>query len=596
MTVLDTFTEYEADRAIIRFSILGTVLLLLLFKEKLEKIEKVQTIGFSVTTYSIGVISLTAAVLIGFYAPKHDPIWPDPVPTMRAMTTGGQIRTQQKTIGYSEDDEQLGGSLTLNDQLVFTAITKESHYWRGESKEIYTGKGWRSIDQVENQTFLYAEAYDEKVAVRLYEPTVKTTKQDVSISMVDGQSFWHLFYPGQVLSIEDLRTKEPSEITFHLDYVSGKLGIVKNENRERLLVEEYQMIYDSPEFNITELKQLPQTDPAHIKEVYLQLPESLPERVGELSRQITEGLENRYDKVTTIEKYFSKNKFSYQTENVAIPDRTQDYVDQFLFETQEGYCDNFSTAMVVLLRSIDIPARWVKGFTEGNRVETLENGYKVYEVRNENAHSWVEVYFNGVGWVPFEPTKGFNQSVNFFEDPKEDVPVNTEVEEEKKNNNEEEKTEPERENPFLPQSAGQNIADPTIKKAIEENETDHFVVLARIALVILLVVVISFVLFRNYRRLLSLVFLFYFKYIARSNDYMKNYECILWLLKIYGLNYHHNETLREYAAKVDDVLNNKLFSQLTLHYESCFYGQKLDRMLWEKNKDVFLTIIRTISS
>ncbi|MCD8502287.1 MAG: hypothetical protein LRY71_12180 [Bacillaceae bacterium] len=77
---------------------------------------------------------------------------------------------------------------------------------------------------------------------------------------------------------------------------------------------------------------------------------------------------------------------------------------------------------------------------------------------------------------------------------------------------------------------------------------------------------------------------------------MKNYECILWLLKIYGLNYHHNETLREYAAKVDDVLNNKLFSQLTLHYESCFYGQKLDRMLWEKNKDVFLTIIRTISS
>ncbi|MBM9834622.1 transglutaminase domain-containing protein, partial [Enterococcus faecalis] len=79
-----------------------------------------------------------------------------------------------------------------------------------------------------------------------------------------------------------------------------------------------------------------------------------------------------------------------------------DYVDQFLFESQVGYCDNFSTAMVVLLRSLEIPARWAKGFSPGS--PATENGITTYTVRNLNAHSWVEVYFDGYGWVPFEPT------------------------------------------------------------------------------------------------------------------------------------------------------------------------------------------------
>ena len=91
---------------------------------------------------------------------------------------------------------------------------------------------------------------------------------------------------------------------------------------------------------------------------------------------------------------------------MAIPGEEDDYVDQFLFDTKTGYCDNFSSAMVVLLRSIGIPARWVKGYNSGTVIGKSENDTLIYEIRNNNAHSWVEVYFPGFGWVPLNRRKG----------------------------------------------------------------------------------------------------------------------------------------------------------------------------------------------
>lgn len=76
-----------------------------------------------------------------------------------------------------------------------------------------------------------------------------------------------------------------------------------------------------------------------------------------------------FDKVKAVEDYLGSDAFTYETENVTIPKNDEDYVDQFLFETKMGYCDNFSSAMVVLLRSAGIPARWVKGYTSGEYKE-----------------------------------------------------------------------------------------------------------------------------------------------------------------------------------------------------------------------------------
>ncbi|MCK9905913.1 transglutaminase-like domain-containing protein, partial [Frankia sp. Cpl3] len=88
----------------------------------------------------------------------------------------------------------------------------------------------------------------------------------------------------------------------------------------------------------------------------------------------------------------------------------------FLFESQRGYCDHFSSAMAVMLRSIGIPVRWVKGFAPGTSIGTDSNGVDTVEVRNRDAHSWVEVYFAGSGWIPFEATSTFISPIRINHD------------------------------------------------------------------------------------------------------------------------------------------------------------------------------------
>ncbi|MBC8931800.1 transglutaminase domain-containing protein, partial [Escherichia coli] len=74
--------------------------------------------------------------------------------------------------------------------------------------------------------------------------------------------------------------------------------------------------------------------------------------------------------------------FTYSTDDAKETPRGADYVDQFLFETQIGYCDNFSTSMVVMLRTLGIPARWAKGYTPGES-EKKENDAKTpYTITN----------------------------------------------------------------------------------------------------------------------------------------------------------------------------------------------------------------------
>src|SRR5690625_4458300 len=97
--------------------------------------------------------------------------------------------------------------------------------------------------------------------------------------------------------------------------------------------------------------------------------------------------------------------------------------------------------MVVMLRSKYIPARWEKGFTGGEKTGKTVEGrlgtYDVYEVTNANAHSWVEVFFQEVGWVPFEPTQGFINLMDVYEE-NEDLGENeNDLNDEDQENNEE---------------------------------------------------------------------------------------------------------------------------------------------------------------
>jgi protein-glutamine gamma-glutamyltransferase len=129
---------------------------------------------------------------------------------------------------------------------------------------------------------------------------------------------------------------------------------------------------------------------------YLQLP-PVDGRVVSLAKQITASADNNYDKAAAVELYLRTN-FGY---TLQLP-RTvaRDPVANFLFERKQGHCEYFASAMAIMLRTLGIPSRVVNGFRTGEFNDLTSQ----YLVRASNAHSWVEAYFPGYGWMSFDPT------------------------------------------------------------------------------------------------------------------------------------------------------------------------------------------------
>jgi len=131
---------------------------------------------------------------------------------------------------------------------------------------------------------------------------------------------------------------------------------------------------------------------------FLQLPQDLDPRIGALADSLTEGMATRYDKAEAIRRHLSS--FAYTLELPATARETS--LEYFLFERRAGHCEYFSTAMVTLLRAAGIEARNVNGFLGG---EWSQFGDYLAVTQNQ-AHSWVEVWFPDFGWVTFDPTPG----------------------------------------------------------------------------------------------------------------------------------------------------------------------------------------------
>jgi transglutaminase-like putative cysteine protease len=146
------------------------------------------------------------------------------------------------------------------------------------------------------------------------------------------------------------------------------------------------------------LRALPEEEAPSSFDKYLQVPSAVPARVGELAERITRNAATRYDKVKAIENWLSDN-FLYDIDS-PIPPEGRDAVDFFLFDSEVGFCEQFASATAIMLRTLDIPVRVVAGYTPGNK--NPFTGY--YEVKNSDAHTWVEVWFPNFGWYEFDPT------------------------------------------------------------------------------------------------------------------------------------------------------------------------------------------------
>lgn len=579
---IDTFSAFSAETSIFRIMITGLLLVGTLYISKLAV--KNGTILPTSMLLSLSIPLLITVIVSGALAniaPKQEPIWPDPVPFFKSVINGesgvGNGTTITKS-GYGTNDSTLGGAFVQDSTLVFEAKVPSKQYWKVETKNTYTSKGWEQEDRTE-------VAYEllETGPLVKREETDSTTEEKKYAQLTMMEEFPFVVYPYGV-------SKVNSEIKTQLMYLPTTGYYRIGEGRVDTSLPLYELEFTSPEYSMKKLRETEMESLANVKDdlkQYLQLPPELPNRVNELANEVTADQDSVYEKVKAIERYFGRNGFVYAQNDVAVPKKEQDYVDQFIFDTKRGYCDNFSTSMVVMLRSIGIPARWVKGFAPGESVRKSD-GERRYQITNNEAHSWVEAYLPEIGWMPFEPTIGFTgqNDINYdieldISDP--EAPAKKEKEKEKENI----KKEKEKPKEQKKRVSGSEVFS-VMTDWLKEHLWNTAVILVLLAFVIWTIYVKRFkwlptLLIRRYRM---------------SEDNWKNYESryvtLLNQLNAIGLKRAEGMTLSDYAVEVDNYFGGSNMELLTVAYEKGLYGKNTTNQNWTELNEVWEhLIIRT---
>ncbi|OMI10121.1 transglutaminaseTgpA domain-containing protein [Bacillus swezeyi] len=588
ITVIDTFTPFDASYAIVRIVLFGFLLLGMLYLERMREGEGFKSSKKLFAKWFAPLVLMTAAaIFIGAAAPKTDPVWPDPVPFIKTAANGDFASSGNSKVGYGTNDESLGGPFSEDDSWVFTWQGKERSYFRAETKSHYTGRGW--IEDEKAGTSIQLK--DDQLDYKWYEESVRTETRKVIIDMEPSYRYNHVLYPIGTTKITLNNFFAPLHMNSNTEKIvpAGKTGTdIQN-------LESYSLSYESPVFDVDELKKISiDSEEAWSKshEKYLQLPDSLPERVRKLARDLTKDQDNMYDKAKAIEDYLGSSDFSYDTKDVAVPKKNQDYVDQFLFETKVGYCDNFSTAMIVLLRSAGVPARWVKGYTSGDFAgTTADRKRNIYEVTNNNAHSWVEVYFKGQGWVTFEPTKGFVNPEQLIEqsDSQQGGAAAGQKEEEQKNAaDQRQQTEKKQNNGEKPEAEAKRNAQ---ADSTAESQGDNSFLWFGAAGFILLLAAAACLYYTRANWMPAIVTA---RLKNRRDDtvFFKAYEELLRQLKRKGMKKQEGQTLREFAKAVDERFQNTDMTSLTLRYERALYRKENAAELWNDSAELWENLIK----
>ncbi|HLI68943.1 MAG TPA: transglutaminase domain-containing protein [Ktedonobacteraceae bacterium] len=195
---------------------------------------------------------------------------------------------------------------------------------------------------------------------------------------------------------------------------AGSFISVWTQNSPLRQNERYQVLSEVPNASPSDLATtpFPDADPDAwqsdlnynaLRQYYMQKPADLSPEVLETARIWTKGASNVYTAVLDLQEHLSNpNDFTYSVTNPPVPSNIDAVT--WLLHTHKGYCTYYATAMAIMARLLDIPARVVSGFSQG----TYNPQQKAWIVNGNDAHSWVQIYFPDAGWVNFDPTPGFS--------------------------------------------------------------------------------------------------------------------------------------------------------------------------------------------
>lgn len=478
--------------------------------------------------------------------------------------------------GYS-DNPFFGGSLLDSNQeaLFIQGSTRESSlYLAGSYLDTFLGNRW--VNQATNISLNYPEhqlrlleflialeanTIFDQVPEETLDEILQVRQLRITYADIRTRSIFHppliasLFlqeeYEDEHANIVFLRNRT-TDTSYQLNYLAVNYAhpVIQEMFRNPVVMEQINL--DQLEYIIRMIPgreiQLPPlsdtmladlvTRREHIFLHYLDVPLDTSPQLIEFARTITYGANNDYEAMLLISHFFGEQGYQHTKTPPPLPDR--DFTMWFLTEVKEGYCTYFATAAAMLGRSLGIPVRLVQGFARYQ-----EQAQSTSIITHNHAHSWIEAYIMGIGWMPFEPTPKREMAGGTFARSNviASIPV-TRVDRE-----DIERLRLEREEELL-------------QRAQEEEQLYRLftmgLVIGFLVLIVSVVAVILILYIRSQAR---------YKKSNRHKVFLLEFQTILFLLELQKQTIETGETIREYEQRLEvgDIDRNSLCDLLRRH-------------------------------
>ncbi|MCL5287656.1 MAG: DUF3488 and transglutaminase-like domain-containing protein [Acidobacteria bacterium] len=349
--------------------------------------------ALSATSFSVAVTSLALGTAIFFILPR--------------FTAGymSGLNLQSTLISGFSDNVELGqiGTIKKNTAVVMR-IRSDANVaqmggvrWRGIALTTFDGRRWTT--EAREHFIVYPHVASGWFELGSIPPEVHRNSRRIAyVVLLEPMATDSLFLPATAARVRgrfspEIERAGRASPRSHLevDFTKSVFNPFHNYTKTR-----YEGLSYVPQIPVERLRAAPAEYPEEIRRLYLQLP-PLDTRIPALAREITKDATNAYDKAATLERYL-RTRYGYTLELSGTPGESP--LAHFLFTRRAGHCEYFASAMTVMLRALNVPARYVNGFLPGEYNDFGED----YIVRGSDAHSWVEVYFPEFGWITFDPT------------------------------------------------------------------------------------------------------------------------------------------------------------------------------------------------
>ena len=312
-----------------------------------------------------------------------------------ARTTFSLSATGYQPLGVT----RLGGPANPEDTPVMQVRTSGRTLLRGAVKNEYDGQTW--VDSASGRRYLYVnprfyalrrDLFDQKRPSTALRNRLPESESITVLMRADAASTLYLTQRFSALSGD--------EIVPYFSPASEVFGTRSLSFGDSYTFSGIRVSGDTPNIRETVLAAADEQDSYAdtVRSLYLALPDTVENAVYTLAGEITRDAQTDFDRAQALCDYL-RSAYPY-TLMQDIPPDNRDFVSWFLLDERQGYCTSFATAMAVMARMVGLPSRYIEGYA----AEPDSDG--VARVTQQNAHAWVEIYFSGFGWLPFDPTPG----------------------------------------------------------------------------------------------------------------------------------------------------------------------------------------------